>query len=119
MLSNSLESFIQLIGVLLIFVFVLAITYFTTKWMGGFAKVHSHNKNLRIVENLGMGGNKMISIVAAGTRYLVVAVGKDEITLLAELTEEELSEMPDLSQPKSVDSFQEILEKMKKKLPRK
>ena len=31
LLSSSLNSFIQLLGVLLIFLFVLVITYFTTK----------------------------------------------------------------------------------------
>ena len=39
LLSSSLNSFIQLLGVLLIFLFVLVITYFTTKWIGGYQKV--------------------------------------------------------------------------------
>ena len=36
LLSASFRSLMQLIGVLIIFVFVLIITYFTTKWVGGF-----------------------------------------------------------------------------------
>lgn len=118
---SSLESFIQLIGVLLIFVFVLLITYLTTKWMGGFQKAHSHNKNLHIIEAIHVGNNKMVEIVQAGTKYLVIAVGKDEVHLLAELSEEELKEVPALdtgAMPGS-ESFQDILNKVKEKFPKK
>ena len=33
--ATSLDSFVQLITVLIIFVFVLILTYFTTRWMAG------------------------------------------------------------------------------------
>jgi len=36
LLSSTFESAMQLIGALLIFAFVLVITYFTTKWGGGY-----------------------------------------------------------------------------------
>lgn len=121
LLSSSLESFIQLVGVLLIFVFVLAATYFTTRWMGGWQKAHSRNKNLRIVETIQVGNNKMISIVAAGKKYLVVSVGKDEVHLLSELSGEELAEPPDTEERSAApqESFQQILGKLKEKLPKK
>jgi flagellar protein FliO/FliZ len=107
--------------VLLIFVFVLAITYFTTKWIGGYQKTHSNNKNLAVVETIRVGNNKMICMVRAGKKYLVVAVGKDEIHPLAELTEEELLELPAENGLEQVpqESFQEVLNKLKDKLPKK
>ena len=97
LLSSALGSFIQLLGVLIIFLFVLAITYFTTKWIGNYQKTNFANKNLQIVESIRVGNNKFIAIVKAGEVYLVVAVGKDDVTLLTQLTEEQLSEVPDLS----------------------
>jgi flagellar protein FliO/FliZ len=116
-----LESFLQLIGTLLIFVFVLAITYLTTRWMGGYQKAHSNNRNLEIVETIRVGNNKMISIIAAGKKYLVVSVGKDEVHLLCELTEEELRELPETTEAvkSGQESFQEILGRMKEKIPKK
>jgi flagellar protein FliO/FliZ len=116
-----LESFLQLIGTLLIFVFVLAITYLTTRWMGGYQKAHSSNRNLEIVETIRVGNNKMISIIAAGKKYLVVSVGKDEVHLLCELTEEELRELPETTEAvkSGQESFQEILGRMKEKFPKK
>ena len=118
---SSLESFLQLVGVLLIFVFVLWITYLTTRWMGGFQKAHSNNKNLHIIETISVGNNKYLEIVQAGTKYLVVAVGKDEVEFLAELSEAELKEVPALNNSitSSAESFQDILSKVKEKFPKK
>ena len=92
LLSSSFHSLVQLIGALIIFAFVLGITYLTTRWMGGFQKSRSNNKNLHIIETINVGNNKYISIVEAGTVYLVVSVGKDEVHLLTQLTREQLKE---------------------------
>lgn len=52
--ATSLDSFVQLITVLIIFVFVLILTYFTTRWMAGIQKGRSFNKNLRIIETISV-----------------------------------------------------------------
>ena len=116
-----MESFFQLLGALLIFAFVILLTYLTTRWIAGFQKVRGHNKNLRIVETMGIGNNKMISIVEAGTVYLVVSVGKDEVHLLAQLTREQLKDysFEQENQGEPQESFSEILKKIKDKLPKK
>ena len=58
----------------------------------------------------------------------MVAVGKDEVTLLTQLTEEQLSEIPDFSAMQNKfpmdgkaaqENFHEILERMKKHFPKK
>ena len=121
LLSSSLHSLIQLIGALLIFAFVLGITYLTTRWMGGFQKSRSNNKNLHVIETISVGNNKYISIVEAGTAYLVVSVGKDEVHLLTELTREQLKDFSfeHQGEKETQESFAEILGKLKDKLPKK
>ena len=128
LLSSALGSFLQLIGVLIIFIVVLFITFYTTKWIGNYQKTNLVNKNLQIVESIRVGNNKFIAIVKAGEVYLVVAVGKDEVTLLTQLTEEQLSEIPDFSAMQNKfpmdgkaaqENFHEILERKKKHLPKK
>ncbi|MCM1282116.1 MAG: flagellar biosynthetic protein FliO [Muribaculaceae bacterium] len=119
---GTLDSLLRLIGTLIIFIFVLGITYLVTRWMGGFQKARGSNRNLRIVETIGVGNNKMISIVEAGTKYLVVSIGKDEVHLLAELTKEELRDLSVLEENTgavSTESFGEILDKLKEKWPKK
>ena len=121
LLSSSFHSLVQLIGALIIFAFVLGFTYLTTRWMGGFQKSRSNNKNLHIIETINVGNNKYISIVEAGTVYLVVSVGKDEVHLLTQLTREQLKDFSfeHVGEKESQESFTEILEKLKDKLPKK
>ena len=121
LLSSSFHSLVQLIGALIIFAIVLGITYLTTRWMGGFQKSRSNNKNLHIIETINVGNNKYISIVEAGTVYLVVSVGKDEVHLLTQLTREQLKDFSfeHVEEKESQESFTEILEKLKDKLPKK
>lgn len=115
-------SFLQLIGVLLVFVFVLALTYFTTKWIANYQKGQAHNKNLRIVETIRITNNKYIQIVEAGREYLVIAIGKDEIRLLTKLSEEQLKVLPEkmaASGEKNVgESFQDVFNKLREHLPK-
>lgn len=127
LLTSSFQSFMQLIGVILIFLVVLALTYLTAKWVGGYQRINMKNKNLQIVESLKVGTNKFICLVKAGEVYLVVAVGKDEITMLAQLAEEQLSELPtfDFTETElfgktvTADNFQEVLEKVKQHFSKK
>lgn len=114
LLNNSLQSAIELIGVLVIFVFVLILTWLTTRWMGRYQKAHTNNKNLNLVETIRVGNNKMVSIVKAGKKYFVVSVGKDEVNLLGELAEEDLDDLS-FKNPSnsSKESFSNILSKFK------
>jgi len=119
LLASSLQSFLQLIGVLIIFVFVLLITWLTTKWLAGYQKGQTKAKNLQLVETIRVGNNKMISIVKAGKKYYVVSVGKDEVHLLGELSRDDLIDFtfedPVVTTPR--ESFAHILDKFKDSLP--
>lgn len=119
--TSSLSSFIQLIGVLVIFIFVLIITYIVTRWIAGYQKGQSFNKNLKVIETLKIAQNKFIQIIEVGDEYLVIALGKDEIQLLTKLTREQLGILPSEEIPAGIgaDSFKELLDKFKKHIPKK
>ena len=107
----------QLISVLVIFVFLLVITYVTTRWMAGFQKSRSYNKNLKVIETIAVGNNKLISIVAVGKKYIAVSVGKDDVHFLTEIKEDELKDLSFLDEAdkeSAKESFANILEKLKK-----
>ncbi|MBQ2901952.1 MAG: flagellar biosynthetic protein FliO [Agathobacter sp.] len=122
-LTASMESFLQLISALLIFAFVLLITYFTTRWVGSYQKVRMKSRNLQILESLSVGNNKSICLLKTGTEYLVVAVGKDEIHPLVTLQEEQLTDTAFLNEGVEMtaggESFQEILGQLKDKMSKK
>lgn len=120
--GSSFSSFLELIGVLIVFIIILIVTYYTTKWIGNYQKVHQTTKNLKIIETLRLTNTKYIQIVQAGTEYLVIAVGKDEINLLAHLTKEQMAEIPELVNQDGTmtqDSFQNVLNKVKEHFPKK
>ena len=109
--SNGIFEFVT---VLIIFVFVLAVTYFTTKWVANFQKTQNKGKNLEIIEIMRISNNKNIQIVKIGTEYVAIAVCKDSVTLLNKMSEEELKLTKETSVG-GVDSFQQMFEKFKNK----
>ena len=89
-LSSAGESFLQLIFVLIVFVGVLAVTYYVTKWIAGYQKTQGFNKNLEIVEAIKISSNKYVLIIRAGQdRYFLIAIGKDEVVPLGEISSDE------------------------------
>lgn len=118
-ISSGWESFFQLIGVLLIFLFVLVITYFTTKWIAGYQKGAMYNKNIKVIETFRVNNNKFIQIIQIGEKYLAISVCKDTINVLTELTEEQLTWRPSEEETPvaKTPNFQEIFEKLKGKFP--
>lgn len=119
LLTSVGESIFQLIIVLFIFVFVLGITYYVTKWLAGYQKAQMFNKNLEVVETLRLTTNKYVQIVRAGEgNYYVLALGKDEVTLLGTIDAEDLKEIDLESQTAENNitlDFKTILEKVSKK----
>lgn len=89
--SNRLDSFVQFITVLLIFLFVLVITYFVTKWLARFQKTQITGRNIEIVETQRISATKYIQIVRIGDRYFAMAVCKDTVTVISEIDEGEIS----------------------------
>ena len=89
-IANSIFEFIT---VLIIFIFVLALCYFTTRWIAGYEKTKTVRQNLELKECIRLGNNKSVGIIRAGVdKYLVVGFGKDEISLLATLTGDDIIE---------------------------
>jgi flagellar protein FliO/FliZ len=119
-LSSTGESVFQLIVTLLIFVAVLVLTYYSTKWIANYQKAHTVNRNLELIETIKVSTNKYISIVRTGSdKYLIVGVGKDGLVLLGELQENEVIPASENSSMDSGSSFQDVLKKFGDSFPKK
>lgn len=90
LLASGADSYIQFITVLLIFVGVLGVTVWTTKWIAKYQKQQNVNGNIEVVETTRIANNKYIQIIRAGEKYMVIAVCKDTVTMLGEIPEEQL-----------------------------
>jgi len=114
---NHWENVTRFISVLLIFLFVLAITYFATRYIANVQRGKTFEKNTSVIETVRLSQTKYIQIVRVGTRYLAIAVCKDTVTMLAELREDELD--LEAVQNAELPGFADLLEKAKEKLPKK
>ena len=96
LMVTSGDNVIGLMVVLVIFVLVLVLTYYSSKWIAGYQKTQMINKNLEILEGLQLGGNKYICLVRVGeTKCILLGVGKDDVSLLGEVSKDELKELPE------------------------
>ena len=69
--------------------------------------------NIQVLETLKITQNKYLQIVRAGDKYLVIAVCKDTVTMLAEVSKESLVPEQSSQQRGMQMGFGEILDKMK------
>lgn len=112
-MSDGMNSYLQFITVLIIFVFVLAITLWTTRWIAGYQKSKSLNANMELIESFRLTNNKYVQIIRVGQKYLAVAIGKDSVTMLTEVPEDQLV-LSDSVQT-SMPNFKELLQKVQQK----
>ena len=106
------DSAAQFLTVLILFVLVLAITAFTTRWIAGYQKQQNLNGNIEVIETQRISTGKYLQIIRVGEKYLAVAVCKDTVTMLTEVPKEQMVFRE--TGGKSATSFAELFEKMKK-----
>ncbi|RKM62546.1 hypothetical protein D6855_03195 [Butyrivibrio sp. CB08] len=106
-----MNTYLQFITMLIIFVVVLAATYFFTKWMADFQKDKTASGNIEVIETARISATKYIQIVRIGQKYMAIAVGKDEVTNLGEISREDLIFKEE--NPEENLKFKDILEKFK------
>ena len=110
MIMTGTESIAQLIAILFVFVLVLGATAFTTKWIANYQKQQNIGSNIELLDALRLNNNKYLQIVRVGSKYIALAVCKDTVTVLCELSADELKPLPVQTQ-----SFMELFDKMMKK----
>lgn len=108
------NNFLQLLGVIVLFLIVLVITYLTTRFVGGVKMGTLRDTNFKVIDTYKLTQNKFLQIIKIGTRYFVIAVGKDEIKLLTEIAEDDIFVAS--KNTKQNVTFQDILKGFKKQL---
>ncbi|MDD3240801.1 MAG: flagellar biosynthetic protein FliO [Lachnospira sp.] len=114
--SSRWEAFAQLLTLLIIFIFVLALTYFATRFVGNYQKNKLSGSNIKILETMRISNTKYIQIVQIGSKCFAIAICKDEVTYLCELNRDELI-YQETSTLRNSESFKSILDKFKKDKP--
>jgi len=110
------DSFAQLVTVFIIFVFVIALTYFATKFVGNYQKTKLAGNNIQVLETFRISNTKYLQIIKIGEKYFAISVCKDTITYLGDLNPEDLV-FRDASKEFKIQNFKDILDKFKKDKP--
>jgi flagellar protein FliO/FliZ len=115
--GNFVNNVVELITVLVIFLFVLGITYYVTRWIAGYQKTHTAQGNLSVLEVIRVSNSQTVQLLRLGKdQYVVIGVSKDQMTLLATLTEDEVKVLSEPDAPLAGSKkFSDILEELKKK----
>jgi flagellar protein FliO/FliZ len=101
----------QLVELCLLLFVILIAAYYTSKFVGRWKLGEMQSSNFQLVDTYRIGPNKMLQIVKVANKFLVISVGKDAITFVAELDESEVI-IRDKNKQQNV-SFTRILDKIK------
>lgn len=112
MVASQGENILKLITALVVFIVVLGVTYWTTKWIGGYQKNHFTGKNIEYIEGLRLSSNKYIQIFRIGGEYVAFVSCKDGVTFLTKIDKEDLV-FDENNQVSKTPSFMEIFENLK------
>ena len=106
---SGVESVLKLIGLIVLCVLIIAASFFVTRMIGRRETGISGNSNFRSLDIYRIAPNKFLQLIQAGSRYFVIAVGKDNVTLICELDKEEISFR---NPPGTKVSFKDVLTRM-------
>ena len=96
-----------------ILIIILIAAYYTTKFVGRYKLGQLRNSNIQVIEAYRISPNKIIQIVKIANKYLVLGIGKDNISYITELDESEVITHENSEVEKQ--SFRQIFERIKGK----
>lgn len=116
LLTSSIQVGFELITLILIFIIILLLAFYTSKWIGNSGLNLQKTRNTKIMDVTRIAPNKFIYIVKTGDKCFAVGVTKDHMEYLTEVNEDSLI----LQEEKPVHpDFYQILKKVSTKEKRK
>lgn len=89
--TSGVESVLKLIGLIILCVIIIAASYYTTRFVGKRQAGMTGDSNFKSLDIFRINQNKYLQLIAVGKRYFVIAVSKDNVQLIAELKEEDIT----------------------------
>lgn len=114
--GGGLSAAWNILSLLFIFVIVLVLAYYSTKFIAKYQNNTLNVKsNIKIIESFRIGNNKYIAIAMIAGEYYALAVGKDEINTIDKLDKATVEKcIAEKNDTNSSSSFMDILSKVKK-----
>lgn len=116
--SSGLYSVWDVISLILIFIFVILLAYFATRFVAKYQSNMLNNKNnIRIIESFRIDSTRLILIVMIAKDYYALAYTKDSVTVIDKLNPDEINNLmaDNTSKSDSKLDFKAILSQVKNK----
>ncbi len=88
---SGIESVLKLIGLIILCVLIILASYFTTRFVGKKQSGNSPESNFKSLDVFRLTPNKYLQLIQIGTRYFVLAVSKDSVEMITELSKEDIT----------------------------
>ena len=105
----------DLLSAFVIFILVLFVAFYVTRFVGTYEKQKQLGKNVTVLETCRIGAGRYIQLIKVAERVLVIAVSRDRVVMLSEIPASEL-DFKEEGSPDKTSPFQSVLEKARKKL---
>ena len=110
-----MNSVISLFSALLLTVLILYLSYVFTRSLGKGVGMKRGGTCMQMLDRLPLGQDKAVAIVRVGNHYYLVGIASSQITLLSELSEEDIPEGISAQNPltgaEGYESFKKLLKK--------
>lgn len=117
--SDGLSSVMSIITLVLIFIFIVLLAYFTTRFIARYqSNISNKRSNIHILESTRVCNNRFIAIAEICGNYYIIGIGREEITMLDKLdseTADRLKKSYGQNQTASAIDFKEILSRIRNK----
>lgn len=111
--GNLLQNSLKLFGLVIIFVLIIVACYYVTRFVGSRNVGAMRENNIKLIDMYRINQNQCILIVCVGSRYFLLASGKDSVSMLSELEKDDLQALP-MNSGKPI-RFQDIFTSFNKK----
>ncbi len=88
---SGTQSILKLIGLIILCALIIAASYYVTRMIGKREAGLTGSSNFKSIDAYRLSPNKYLQIIQIGSRYFCISVSKDDVRLICELSEEDIS----------------------------
>lgn len=89
-MSNGTEYVFQLIWYLIVFLLVIGVAFYITRFIGQSTLRYTRSTNLQVIDYIILGRDKGLYIVKVGDKFFLIGVSNNNITYLTEINKEDM-----------------------------
>lgn len=91
--GSLLQNSLKLFGLVILFFLILVACYYVTRFVGSKQLGTMKNSYFRVIDVHRINQTQCLMIVQVGQRYFLLSSGKESVSFLSELKEEELTKL--------------------------